>query len=170
MPMSQLFRDYLAHLEAAHSGYPVGLLSIQSSAGGEVLRLSSTAEHSVVSRGATYHRSGFDYRLPDRLSEGEQRCAFVLPVVDRTILAALRAHPERLDFTLEVVFSWTPDEVEIGPLRMVDVTRGYESATQTLTVECAFRDVLRNPRPGRKYTPAAFPGLFGAPNLQGVTP
>lgn len=169
MPMSQLFRDYLARIESAHAGFPIGLLTIESETEPDVLlRLNSTTDRNVLSRTQTYYRSGFDFRFPDRLSEGDVRCAFVLPVADRTILEALRARPVRLQWTLEVVFSWTVDEVELGPFRLFDVRRPYDQNTQTLAVECTFRDVMRDPRPGRKYTPGSFPGLFGTPNLQGV--
>lgn len=168
-PMSQLFRDYLSHVESAHAGFPIGLLTIGRP--GEVdavLRLATVSDRNVLSRGQTFFASGFDFRLPDRLSEGDQRSAFVLPVIDRAVFAALQAEPQQLAYVLEVVFSWTPDTVEIGPLRLSDVSRAYDASTQTLSIETAYRDVLRNPRPGRKYTPAAYPGLFARPNLQGV--
>lgn len=167
--MTQLFRDYLARVPDAQAGFPIGLLTITTRSGG-LLRLNSTADRNVLSRGQTYFLSGFDFRMPDRMSEGEQRSAFVLPVSDRTLLAALASEVERLSLVFEVVFSWTVDEVELGPFRMVDVSRSYEASTQTLAVEATYRDVLRDPRPGRKYTPASYPGLFGSPNLQGVTP
>ena len=164
---TQLFRDYLARVGDPPAGHMVGLLTVSRDS--EVLlRLASEREHSVLSRGETFHASGFDFRIPDRTSEGEQRTAFVLPVADRVILEALRGEPLTLSLVFEIAFSPTPDEVEIGPLRMVDRQRVFETETQTLALECSFRDALRNPRPGRKYSPSAFPGLFAAPNLQGV--
>lgn len=166
---TQLFRDYLARVgdETSPGGFMVGLLTIASAAGA-LLRLSSLTDRTVLSRGETYFPSGFDYRIPDRLSESEQRSAIVLPVADRTILAALRSHPLRLALALEVVFSRTVDVVELGPFKLIDVAREYDASTQTLSLECTYRDVMRDPRPGRRYTPSAFPGLFGKPNLQGV--
>ncbi len=165
---TQLFRDYLARVGDGPAGFPVGLLTIANRAGEPLLLFSSFTDRTVLSRGQTFFPAGFDFRFPDRLSEGEARPAFVFQVGDLSIVSAMRAHPTKLSVTFELVFSRTPDVLEFAPARLFDVQRVIESSTQTLSLECGFRDVMRDPRPGRKYTPSAFPGLFGTPNLQGV--
>jgi hypothetical protein len=164
---SQLFRDYLSGISIG-DGYPIGLLTVTGTFDGSPFRLNTTADRSVLSRGQTFYASGFDYTLPERVSEGTQRNAFVLPVADRTIWAALRAQKTELALLLEVVLSTSPDTVELGPFRLVDTNRALDLATQTLTIECSYRNVLRNPRPGKKYTPRAFPGMFARPNFSSL--
>lgn len=165
---SLMFRDYLARLGTTRT-YPVGLLTVTlPSAPLDPLRLASTRDRNVLSRGLQFFRSGLDFTLPSRLDEGEQRTRLTLPAVDLTILQTLRAAPNRLALTLELVMSADPDTVELGPYRLIDLARTYSATTQSLSLECAYRDVLSHPRPRYRYTPANVPGMFGRANLEGV--
>ncbi len=161
---TQLFRDYLAGISLG-DGFPIGLLTVSGTFAGSPLRLNSLTDRSVLSRGETFYASGFDYQLPDRLVEGEERSAVLLPVVDRTIWTALKAQITTLNFLLEVVMSTAQDTVVLGPFRMIDVSRSLDTSNQTLAVACSYRNVLRNPRPGKRYTPRGFPGMFARPDF-----
>lgn len=163
---SLLFRDYLARVNADRT-YLVGLLTVDT--GSAVLRFNSTDDREILSRGETYFRAAFDYRIPDRVSEGEQRSGIVLPVANRVILEDMRANPEEVEIDLEIVCSRTPDVVELGPFHMRDVSRAFDAQSQTLLVECGYRNVLRDPRPRLRFTPTLAPALFALSNLEGVS-
>jgi hypothetical protein len=164
---SLLFRDYLANLDSAE-GYPIGLLTISGDFDGSPLRLNTLSTRSVVSRGDTYFPSGFDCTVPDRLSEGEQRSSIIMPAADRTIWDAIRTLTNQLALVFEVVLSSDEDTVEMGPFRMIDVNRSLSAEAQTLSIECSYRNVLRDPRPGKKFTPRGFPGLFARPDFSSL--
>ena len=162
-----LFRDYLANLDAAE-GYMVGLLTVSGSFAGSPLRLNTLVDRSVVSRGDTYFPSGFDCTIPDRLSEGEQRTSIIMPAADRTIWDAVRSFTEQISLTFEVILWPDEDTVEMGPYHMIDVNRNLDAGAQVLTIECSYRNVLRDPRPGKKFTPRVFPGLFARPDFSSL--
>lgn len=160
---TQRLRDHLALFGEA-GDYLLGLLTITNPQVGvlpEPLRLCST-DHNVLSRGLNFFGVSFDYKLPSKEQEGEQRTSIVLPVVDRTILEALRSTHVRFDLLLEVTFKKTPDVVEFF-FRLKEHTKLFDAAAQTLTVECGYRDVMQNPRPRKRYSPSGFPALFGQP-------
>lgn len=146
----------------------IGLLTVSGDFAASPLRLNTLVDRSVLSRGETFYASGFDCTVPDRVSEGEQRRSIVLPVADRTIWDTVRALSTEIVLTLEFVMSADPDTVEQGPYRMVDVGRNLSADEQTLTLECSYRNVLRNPRPGKKFTPRGFPGMFGKPDFSSL--
>lgn len=162
-----LFRDYLANLDTAE-GYLIGLLTIAGDFAGSPFRLNTLSSRPVVSRGDTYFPSGFDCTVPDRLSEGEQRTSIVMPAADRTIWDAVRTLTTQMVLTFEIILSADEDTVEMGPYRMIDVSRSLSADAQVLSIECSYRNVLRDPRPGKKFTPRGFPGMFARPDFSSL--
>ncbi len=162
-----LFRDLVAGLES-DAGYMIGLLTISGDFAASPVRFNTLVDRSVVSRGETFYASGFDCTVPDRVSEGEQRTSIVLPAADRTIWSTVRSLSTQISLVFEVVLSGDPDTVEQGPYRMIDVGRTLSTDAQTLTLECSYRNVLRDPRPGKKFTPRAFPGMFARPDFSSL--
>lgn len=162
-----LFRDFLSGLPS-EAGYMIGLLTITGDFAASPVRFNTLVDRSVVSRGNTYFPNGFDCTVPDRLSEGEQRTAIILPAADRTLWNTVRSLQTQISLVFEIVMSADPDTVEQGPYRMIDVNRSLSADAQTLTIECSYRNVLRDPRPGKKFTPRAFPGMFARPDFSSL--
>lgn len=163
-----LFRDHIAGLQDAEGGYMIGLLTISGDFAASPVRLNTLVDRSIESRDEIYFPSGFDCTVPDRVSEGEQRRSIVLPVADRTIWDTVRGLSTEIVLVLEFVMSADPHTVEQGPYRMVDVGRSLSADEQTLTLECSYRNVLRDPRPGKKFTPRGFPGMFAKPDFSSL--
>jgi hypothetical protein len=164
---SLLFRDYLSGLPQ-DEGYMIGLLTVTGDFAGSPARFNTLVDRSVVSRGDTYFPSGFDCTVPDRVSEGEQRTAIIIPAADRTLWSAVRTLTTQMTLVFEIIRSSDEDEVELGPYRMIDVSRSLSAEVQTLTIECSYRNVLRDPRPGKKFTPRGFPGMFARPDFSSL--
>lgn len=162
-----LFRDYLAGLPT-EEGYMIGLLTLSGDFTGSPVRINTLVDRPVLSRGNTYFPSGFDCTVPDRVSEGEQRTSIVIPAADRGIWDAVRAFQSQISLVFEIVRAPEEETVELGPYRMIDVNRSLSAEAQTLTIECSYRDVLRNPRPGKKFTPRGFPGMFARPDFSSL--
>ena len=156
---SQLFLDFLAGINDDPC-YLTGLLTVFLP-GQEPLRLNSTTTKNVLSRGETFFRSGFDFIIPSRVQEGETRTRLVVPVVDRTLLAAMKTHRVKLRMVFEIVLSRTPDVVELGPYVLYDQSREFDAETQALILDCVYRQVLVSPRPRLRYTPSSFFSMFG---------
>jgi hypothetical protein len=159
---TQKYKNYLSLFGDAENEFLVGLLKIthsNPSVLAEPLRFNSTTTKDILSRGDTFFLSGFDWRYPQAES-GETRSHILLPVVDLTILQALRTTHEPFNLLLEGVLNSTHDEVEFS-FNLLERNKRYDASSQSLLIECSYRNVMSNPRPRLRYSPSKFPAMFG---------
>jgi hypothetical protein len=113
-----------------------------------------------VSRGETYQAAAFDISLPTQQADQPPTARLAICNVDKAIVEEIRGLSEFPTVTIEVILAETPDVVETSyeDMTMKDAT--YDA----LIIEgsLGYEDFLMEPYPGDTYTPAIFPGLFGA--------
>lgn len=85
------------------------------------------------------------------------RARWTLSIVDRTVLAQLRALATAPAVTLEIIRDTAPDTVVVGPWDLE--LSEYSITDQVLGGELTHEPILDEPASGRAYTPANLPGL-----------
>ncbi len=115
--------------------------------------------YGVVSNDRTFFFAGFEACLVNDEDGAAPQVQISIPNADRSMTEAIEQMgpgPAKVD--IEIVFSDTPDVIEVAltGMEMVDIT--YDETTITGTVS---RDLLfTEPYPSRSFTPKDYPFLF----------
>lgn len=154
-------------LEISHSAIVTSLGSIIDDAG--YLRLAQsfsdltcaidTASPPTL---ATFHASGFGYKLPPRNTNGHQDLSFQIDNVSReawfvlrAIQAANRTSAELAQLTLRAYLMSDLESVEQESLF---TARNFNVTRTTALISGIFHDLVNRRFPRRIYSPAVFPG------------
>src|SRR3990167_2193641 len=121
------------------------------------IRVSSDAVN-TVSNGETFIPFPFSLSLPDEVTDSPPSVRLSIDNVDRTIMGTIREIDTPLSIRLEVVAASSPDDVLAGPFDFS--LRQADGDAASISGELRFEDVLNEPSPAGKFTPAVAPGLF----------
>ena len=114
----------------------------------------------VASRGNAYIAFPFMLALPKDVADEVADVQLRISNVDRRIIASLRAIPDPLQVTLEVVTKTTPDVVEAGPFDFDLLDATYDK--DVITGRLGYEPLLHEPFPAGSFTPQDFPALFAS--------
>lgn len=133
------------------------LVTIDHEALAEPIRVVDNNED-IESRGETYVAYPVEIVLPSLGGDRPGRARLRIDNVDREIVATLRAITTPPTVTIEAIVAAQPDTVEAS----FDALTLTDAEWDALTVEgdLAYEDLLNEPYPGVRYTPATAPGLF----------
>lgn len=114
---------------------------------------------SIVSRGNAYVAFPFSIALPQDVAERLATVQLTISNVDRRLVDEVRAIPDPISVTVEVIAASAPNAVEVGPF-IFDMV-GVDGNVNTLTATLSYEPLLNEPFPAGTFNPQEFPGLFG---------
>lgn len=110
----------------------------------------------LVRSDGTYLPFGFHIALPADEEENISTVNLVIPVVDQTIVQALRSTNEPFQVSLSVVRASEPNTVEVGPF--VFESLGIEFEGPQATIQLAFnRNIFEDAYPKDIFSPSNRP-------------
>lgn len=112
----------------------------------------------IVSNGDTYNAFPFEITLPIDDPERESYSMIKIENVSLEINALLRPLASSPTVELSVIFSSSPDTIEIGPFNFL--LRDYRYNAQSIEGTLAYEDTLNETLPAHTFNPNEFPGLF----------
>lgn len=112
----------------------------------------------ITSNGDLY--TAFPFRIEFPTDSGDELVHVVLSIdnVDRSIVEAIRTCTSRPSVELEIVLAASPNTIEAGPFIFSLI--GAEYNQFVVSGELSYEDILNEPYPGDRFTPAEFFGLF----------
>lgn len=112
----------------------------------------------VTSNGDEYLAYPFEATLAGEEEDKAPAARIRIDNVDRSIVRAIREITgEPLTAKLSVILASSPDAIEVGPLAFKIRTVDYDA--QAVEGDLTLEDVLNEPCPAHRFTPADFPGL-----------
>lgn len=113
----------------------------------------------TVSKGRSFLFFPFDVTLPVDRADQPPEAKIVADVVDRSIIAALRAIPVTTpaSLLLELALASQPDIIEAS---FNFTVRNVQYDALQVTATLGFEIFLAEPYPGDSCTPSNFPGIF----------
>ena len=111
----------------------------------------------VTSGGEVFTAFNFELQPPSKYGDAPPHAQITIDNVSREIGQSLRSVATPATVTLQIVRRSDPDtiEAEWTGLRLVNVSIDALQVTGDLL----FEDLVREPYPGRTFSPAEFPGL-----------
>lgn len=165
--MTEMSMDGRAQLAAEHRGsVPIWLLTFMHPALEAPIRLSSdrTKRLSIdpyilgtISRGNEYLWVPMDFVLPGDDEEAPPQIRVTIEAVDRSIFNVVRASREPATCKIELVWSFSPNLVELTLDHFEVVSAPYDEAQ--VTINLSQESFWGESWPTGRFTPTYFPGL-----------
>lgn len=112
----------------------------------------------VTSNGDEYIAFPFKIEMPGDTSEEVVKVRLSISNVDRSIVQAVRTCTSRPSVDLSVVLYDSPNTIEAGPFSFSLVGASWDELV--VSGELSYEDILNEPYPGDRFSPAEYPGLF----------